>query len=1208
MAATNIEIFNRYSSNIAEDGAIAIYDVLPDPVLIGEVIGGIWQNTVTPTGVPSGLTDYAFYEIPSSHCTKDSSAYYLFSKLDLSDKPTVSGIPMNYGGTNRVRYFTLSPNITKMPLILTPSFGFGHDYADRARSYEFWLNTEPYSHSVNSNLLPDSVATLNPTDLAGHTGITLNITGANALNDPVDAGESYTGSVASAVTFDGAVVHGGRVYTASIKAKGTGTLDLSMKFIQVPASMGTELSKTYTKTFTLTSTWTTYSFDFLADDIMTFPETQMIIETSALTYIAELGFWAGTGGVWTNNGQDVRSDVVVFEVAAEAEPLLEFGGVNGSALTLMADNDYIYLHSGQQKVSYHVGEWGRPLHIVLLDADDSYKLYLNGEEVLSINRYSLSTGLTGEWAMFYLSSRFKYIDLSTIAVYKAILAKDTIKLHFLFGSGPDYNDVINKQQYDKVYVADGSATEFSGKILFPQTQPFKFGYGSGVDTNNDYLALPSYELPTLRGATYSDIVYGNLSTTDYGLMYFQLPQGAEMSITPKTQIGSDIDYMFIDVVSPINITGEEASFRICRVDAPTLDYALDFHFYLITGTGDFDSTDFSSDDFNTERRLGRIVVVPVYKEGTAKTYAGYEGLFDVGTTFQNDMNYQISTYGEAAGTGDIIYEQVIEQTDFTLCLNIKELMLYSNRIVSSLFSSEFFSLRFDENVYLRSVSFSNTNNLHMSGILKSGETDIEAIQIDPMINALGFDSRNLIGRATCSFYPNIDTTNGLNRFIDIAANGFWKVNIPLTSMASYVNGIPDLDFIEYVDSESRPQIVYNLNAIRQSYSEVQSYVYDNSNDLYGSSTNVVGAHDLFDSLQYEQVGINVVGGDQRLGRFYNQAVRTYVTLDSYLRWPYKSYENLGIEQAGLSRFIDFENSVRSVENYKWEIFNGFGIRIPKNITLGKYELGYAVHLSTRSMAFKNPTFRRAEFFGVASGNNPYNAVGTGNGQKVLVGVNGIHDVSNNYSLNIPTESLPSNFMPREHGYYPHVGREAVNLVFPLGDNTSSVSFYMLWREESFGSDNITFANIDFKNTTTSETIGLVVVPSIPTPYEAKIDFTSTELVGVQELTGDIYVDGVHDGTISANKWHLIQIDLNIVGQITAPYTDTRLSLTTDRAVLNYVTSHNKEITPLNLYASRFGSSNCSVSDIASTTTMTDSAKIVMFSELKQPSKTMRINI
>jgi hypothetical protein len=772
----------------------------------------------------------------------------------------------------------------------------------------------------------------------------------------------------------------------------------------------------------------------------------------------------------------------------------------------------------------------------------------------------------------------------------------------LFGAGPDYNEIVNNQQYNKTYVADGSATEFSGKMLFPQTQPFKFGYGSGIDVNNDYLALPSYVLPTLRGATYDDLVYGNLSTTDYGLMYFQMPTGAELSVSPKTEIGSDIDYIFIDVVSPINITGEEASFRICRVDAPSLDYALDFHFYLITTAGDFDADDFSENDFNTGRNNGRIVVVPVYKEGTAKSYNEYESLSDPGTTFSNDLNYQISTYGEAAGTGDLIYEKVIEQTDFTLCLNIKELMLYADRIVSSLFSSEFFSLRFDDTVYLRSISFSNTNNLKMSGVLKSGETDIDAIQIDPMIDALGFDSRNLIGRTTCSFYPNIDTTNGLHRFIDIAANGYWKVNVPLTSMASYVNGNPDLDFIEYVDSEQRPQIVYNLNAIRQSYAEVQTHVYDNSNDLYS------GAQTLFNTLQYEQVGINVVGGDQRLGRFYNPAVRTYVTLDSYYRWPHKSYENLIIEQAGLSRFIDFENSVRSVENCKWELFNGFGIRIPKNITLEKYELAYAVHLSTRSMAFKNPTFRRAEFFGVASGNNPYNAIATGSGQKVLISVDGVHDVDNSYSVNVPTESLPSNFMPREHGYYPHVGREAVNLVFPLGSDTSSISFYMLWREESFGADNTTFATIDYKNDTTTESLGLVIVPTIQTPYEAKIDFTSTELVGVQELAGDIYIDGIFDGTISANKWHLVHIDLNVAGQIAMPYQNTKMSLLTDRAVINYVSSHNRDVLPTNLYASRFGSSNYSVADTDSTTTMSDSAKIVMFSELKQPSNTMRINI
>lgn len=1211
--ATNVDIFNRYSSNIAYDGALAIYDILPDTdVLTGDV--DVWSEAIDSSTIkrlPDNLndTEYAFYPIPSSHCVKSSTAYYLHSKTTgHSEVPVVSGTPLTYGGTARTRYSLLSRDIiSASPLLLIPSFGIGHRYPDRARSLEFWINTEPYSHNVNSNMLVDSQARFQP-DLTDYTGsITLNITDSNAKNAVVTDRDSYTASTTSSFVFNnGPVIEGGRTYTVSIAAKGTGELTLSTKLIQIPSP---ELSKTYSKTFTLTNTWVTYSFSFVADDLLTYPVVEYGVDVDGLTYIADSGIWAGIGGSWQVPGYEVGSDVTIFEVSDSPEPIIEFGGEYGTSLSVLADSDYIYLKTNTQIASYHVGEWSRPLYVVINDSDDKFSLFINGELVCQVNKgiYNF-VGLNNEWAMFYISPQFKYIDLSTIAIYKKELPVDLQKLHYVFGAGPQYQDVISRLPFEKMYVADGSSIDFSGALLFPQTQSFTSGISHGIDITGNTLSLPQYALPTLSAGSYSDIVYGDMSQDDYGIVYFKIPANSEMSISPKSDVDNDINYIFIDVASPLAVTGTSADFRICRIDCPSMDHAIDFYFYLDEGTdGDF-SEDFS-DDFNTTLADGRIVAVPVFKTGNTKTYGEYESMFS--GDFTTDFNYNIETYGTAAGRGSSIEEFTIAQTDFTLALNVNKLMLSENRLLSSIFGDSFFTIRFDDNVMLKSISMSSNSNLKSAGILFENEDDIDYIQVEPKYDKLGFQSRQLIDKATYSVYPNVDYVDGQEvKFLDIAANGYWKVNIPLTALSTYLNYKPDLDFIIYSDSEARPSLVYGLKTNRMSYDEVLHDVQVNSNATYD------GAQTLYGSTEYQNVGLNVSSTAPSIGRFYNPAIRTYVTLDSQIRWPFKDYELLQTELASNSGFIDFAGSNKSVLNTKWEIFNGNAIRIPKNIDLFKYDLGFAVHISTRSQALHNPSFRSADFLAIASGSSSANSINTGLGNKIYVGIDGSFNISKPYSLNVPTESLPASIMPKDFGFYPHKSneRDNVSLVFPMSitEDVSSISFYMMWRGESFGdgSVDIEFAQLQFKALGgEDETLGLLIHSTISEPNKAVLNFTSSESGSVPiEATNDIYIDGIEDAVLYANKWHLVQLDINNMAQLAPPRDKIKLLLTTDKVVMNYVTSHGLYIDPENLYASRFGISNIvNVDDEPTSLILDDKSRILVFSEYKQPDIISKIN-
>jgi hypothetical protein len=1158
---TNVNIASKYAINIADDLPLAIYDILPD-VDAMQLAGGdayyqnqVWPNPPHPTLLDEALR-WVWFDIPSTHTTYNSSAYFLMSRYNgQAEWPMVSGLPMIYGGTNRTRYSLLNRDVSMseppLPFLQVPSFGIGQTYEDRARSIEFWMETDPYPHPVNMNLFDDQTAIFSPEmdpgihyDLVG-TGFVLNPVGVTPPNPECNVISLDD----TKITFimDQPVLIAKRVYTFAVTVRNDSiapyaNLTVNLKLTQDRVTAA-DMTKTYTDTFQAYSPsgeWMTFVMEFVAHEAMMYPTLEVSLESDELVQITQMGIWAGTGGAWAPPGVDSNSDVEFFTTTRPTE-IMSVGGINGSAVEVLADASYLYLRSVDQIDSYYMGEWGRQMYMVLVDEGARYSLFLNTERILTIKKNdTASTGVAGEFIIFYISPQFKYIDMATIAIYPRQLSQDLMKLHYIFGTGPKYVDVMKKMPYENMYIADGSAVNFAGKALFPQSHGFKMGTSYGVNYENNTLTLPEYTLPPLINATYDDMTFTFSAGNEYSLIYFQLPANAYMSWSPKRDVSDDINYVFIDIASLLadNVPGAPRT-KICRIESnQTADYVLDFYLYIDqNSSGDFLDAEFNRDFATTE------------KVGTVK-------------------GYMVDADGNEVET----FSQAIIQADFSLCFNIAALQEHDNYDIAMMFSDPNFNIVFDNQVKLKSISCSTVENLKVNNILLPGETDIPAILVDAHYDDFGMDTRGLLQNSTYSIYPNVDIVDGDDTiFLDIAANGYWKVNIPLTNLAAFINGKPDLDFVVYSDSERIPQVVAGLNTNRLTYSELQTYILQRTQSWINAGK-YSAAQTLFTGMPNMDVGVEVQNIIPTLGRFANPSIQTYVTLDSRSRFPFKRYADLKTKRATMEMFVDFENTPESILDTKWEIMNDFVIRIPKNVNLARYELAYAVHLRTPSMTLQKPMLRRSDFFGVASGTSVANSINTGNGGRVYVGnAQGQYDTEVTYSAHIPTETFPSMYLPKTFGFYPHTiaaSENPGNIVYPLAveNSVKALSFYMLWRGETFPNSELLFpglvdliGTIRYENLLGAEVVNAVNVHSTAAllKQEAKIEF------GTPGPT--VYVDGVLNGTLYVGKWHLVQIDL------AEENTDAVFIQMNSNAVMNFVSSSIKPIDPLKLYAARTGS-------------------------------------
>lgn len=1156
MASTNLSIASRYAMNIADDNPIAIYDVTPDPVAMQEPVltgGGWYENQVWPNPPHPSVLDevdrWVWFEIPSNHCTYNSSAYYLHSRYNgQGEWPVVSGLPMLYGGTNRARYMLLNRDVSgsepPLPFLQLPSFGMGHDYEDRCRSLEFWMETDPYTHPVNMNLFDDQTAIYAPQMALGThytlvgTGFVLNPS--HPLPNPDCQLISLNNTT---ITFikDQPVIPAKRVYTFSITAKNFSAderadLTVSIKLTQNRID-SPDLVKTYTDIYQVYKTdgWTTYNFEFVANEAMTWPTVEVSLYADKSMYLTEMGLWAGQGGAWQPPGVDSGSDIEFFSTARPTE-ILSVGGPTGTAVTVLADDGYLYMRSFDQIDSYYVGEWGRQMYMVLVDEGAKYSLYMNAERILSVPKSTASTtGVIGEYTLFYISPLFKYIDIATIAVYPRQISTDLMRLHYIFGTGPKYSDTMKKMPYEKAYIADGSAVDFSGHCLFPQSHSFNRGVGFGVNSSGNTLTLPEYTLPPLINANYEDIVYELASAEEYSMLYFKLPENSYMSWSPKRDVDDTINYVFIDVASLLsnNVPGQNIT-KICRVESAVTPYVLDFYIEIDLATvGDFEDADFNR-DFSTTEKRGSIYAV----------------MYDGTTTTE-------------------VFRQQIIQSDFSLVFNIEALSNYEVYPIAMMFSDPEFNIVFDSGVELKSLSAVTREHMLVNDIFLEGETDLPAISIDGHYDDFGTDRRGLMQNATYMVYPNVNTVDGQDViFLDIAAFGYWKVNIPLANLAASINGEYDLDFILYSDSERLPQIVSGLNTNRLTYSEIASYIMARSQG-WPTYNQYAAAQTLFTGTPYAEVGLEVQNVVPTLGRFANPPVQTFVTLDSQSRFPFKEYASLSTVKATTSMFIDFENSSASILDSKWEIFNNFAIRVPKQVRLQRYELAYAVHMRSASLTLQRPIVRRADFFGVSSGTGIANNVKTGNGGRIFVGNSTSYNTGITYSARIPTETFPSLYMPKSFGFYPHSGSttEAGTMVYRLSDDSpiKTITFYMLWRSETFPNDPAVypdyvdrFASIAYTNTSDLAVTNTIQVRSGTGAIKINANVEATT------AGPTIYVDGVEDGLMWVNKWHLVQIDVpDIKENLTFAHFNSN-------AVVNFVTSSVNPLDPAQVYATRTG--------------------------------------
>jgi hypothetical protein len=178
------------------------------------------------------------------------------------------------------------------------------------------------------------------------------------------------------------------------------------------------------------------------------------------------------------------------------EPKKIFGSLENDS-GLYVDGPFLILKIGDSFASHYIGEWARPMLVHILYFENSSKLYINGEEVLSLSYQTsdIDFNSTKEWLGFWSYSDVSPIELDCVGIYPYKVSSIVAKRRLVFGQGVESPDNINTAYSGSSLLIDYAFADYSNNYSYPDIGKWNQGINDNLLTTNSILSTPDYSLP-----------------------------------------------------------------------------------------------------------------------------------------------------------------------------------------------------------------------------------------------------------------------------------------------------------------------------------------------------------------------------------------------------------------------------------------------------------------------------------------------------------------------------------------------------------------------------------------------------------------------------------------------------------------------------------------------------------------------------------------
>lgn len=456
---------------------------------------------------------------------------------------------------------------------------------------------------------------------------------------------------------------------------------------------------------------------------------------------------------------------------------------------LYVNDAYLILRVGENFGSHYVGEWDRPMLVQITTTENSAKLFVNGEIVVSLlystkdlalQSYYNSTTLQ-DWIGFFAHSDVPKIEIDCIAIYPYEVDRTLSIKRFVYGMGVDFPDSLVGTHGGKSMIPDYSVANYANNQTYGQLQKNSFTQGKldGGSVINQVITVPKYVPPTIvvqpqpvtNATIYTvDDLIGEQVYSDY------------IDLQPSTPWNDIESHIFFPTINPIQDKTKAIYIIATRSEANTTKQIL-FKIY----------------DPTTKNFLEAYTIRAGGQDRIQYNFQ-YNGVANVLATAVGNV------IGTKFGAGIVIDDLITANTThgsnlYTFFSNQKNLVMYVG-------GDEAFTANTTFTGKIYKVGISNTRNLRkISSLFTSGRFTGSATTLNNNV----------------ATYTMIINSFDSNWFLDVSTNMYWQDTIPLSSLAKFSGGQYLLDYLQINFDYPKP-ITFSSSEYNTDSSQVRAYL------------------------------------------------------------------------------------------------------------------------------------------------------------------------------------------------------------------------------------------------------------------------------------------------------------------------------------------------------------------------------------------------
>jgi hypothetical protein len=226
----------------------------------------------------------------------------------------------------------------------------------------------------------------------------------------------------------------------------------------------------------------------------------------------------GNGFLFESNRYERSSIEFWFKADPNTEEFKRIFGPVDNDYGVYVNNGFISLLIGDSFASHPVSEWYRTMLVNIVVDDSEVRLYINGENVLSVPIDKENIVLTNEndWVAFYSCPEINVFELDCISFYSYPVPLPVAKRRFVYGQGTESPQTLASSFKGTTSYVDFSNANYTFNTIYPDTANWSAGYKDNLISTKSSISVPDYQLPeiTIVDRDIQELYRENKNTND----------------------------------------------------------------------------------------------------------------------------------------------------------------------------------------------------------------------------------------------------------------------------------------------------------------------------------------------------------------------------------------------------------------------------------------------------------------------------------------------------------------------------------------------------------------------------------------------------------------------------------------------------------------------------------------------------------------------